>query len=74
MNAMIITYTLYLILSLLLTVWVARTLHRNGRIFLVAAFRGNAALAAPLAAPRPAHRGNHRQKPPAHFQRAASES
>lgn len=45
MNAMIITNTRYLILSLLLTVWVARTLHRNGRIFLVAAFRGNEALA-----------------------------
>jgi len=45
MNPMIVTYTLYLILSLLLTVWVARTLHRNGRIFLVAAFRGHEALA-----------------------------
>jgi hypothetical protein len=28
-----------------LTVWVARTLHRNGRIFLVECFRGNAELA-----------------------------
>ena len=45
MNHMIVTYTLYLALSLLLTVWVARTLHRNGRIFLVAAFKGNEALA-----------------------------
>ena len=45
MNHMIVTHTLYLALSLLLTVWVARTLHRNGRIFLVAAFRRNEALA-----------------------------
>jgi hypothetical protein len=45
MNTMILTYTIYLVLSLLLTVWVARTLHRNGRIFLVAAFKGNEALA-----------------------------
>ncbi len=45
MNHMIVTYTAYLVLSLLLTVWVARTLHRNGRIFLVAAFRGNEPLA-----------------------------
>lgn len=45
MNPMIVTYTCYLVLSLMLTVWVARTLHRNGRIFLVAAFKGNEALA-----------------------------
>jgi hypothetical protein len=45
MNYMIATYTAYLVLSLLLTVWVARTLHKNGRIFLVAAFKGNDALA-----------------------------
>jgi hypothetical protein len=45
MNTMILTYTIYLVLSLLLTIWVARTLHRNGRIFLVAAFKGNEALA-----------------------------
>lgn len=45
MNHMIATYTAYLVLSLLLTVWVARTLHRNGRIFLVAAFKGNEPLA-----------------------------
>lgn len=45
MNHMIATYTCYLVLSLLLTVWVARTLHRNGRIFLVAAFKGNEPLA-----------------------------
>ena len=39
------TYGLYLGLSILLTVWVARTLHKNGRIFLVDAFLGNEKLA-----------------------------
>lgn len=39
------TYIAYLIISLLLTVWVARTLHKNGRIFLVDSFLGNEPLA-----------------------------
>lgn len=39
------TYGLYLGLSVLLTVWVARTLHKNGRVFLVDAFLGNEKLA-----------------------------
>ena len=39
------TYLAYLAISIALTVWVARTLHRNGRIFLVECFRGNAELA-----------------------------
>src|ERR1700757_2062083 len=38
-------YFAYLAISLGVTVWVARTLHRNGRVFLVDAFRGNAELA-----------------------------
>jgi hypothetical protein len=38
-------YFSYLAISIALTVWVARTLHRNGRIFLVDAFRGNEQLA-----------------------------
>jgi hypothetical protein len=40
-----ICYLFYLGLSLGLTIWVARTLHRNGRIFLLDAFHGNAPLA-----------------------------
>jgi hypothetical protein len=40
-----IVYFSYLAISVGLTVWVATTLHRNGRIFLVDAFRGNEALA-----------------------------
>lgn len=40
-----ITYLAYLAISIAITVWVARTLHRNGRIFLVDAFHGNEPLA-----------------------------
>jgi len=32
------SYVIYLLISVGLTVWVARTLHRNGRVFLVEAF------------------------------------
>jgi hypothetical protein len=39
------TYLAYLLISVALTVWVARTLHKNGRIFLVDSFLGNEALA-----------------------------
>jgi len=39
------TYLLYLALSIAVTVWVARTLHKNGRTFLIDAFHGNEALA-----------------------------
>jgi len=38
-------YVAYLLVSVALTVWVARTLHRNGRVFLVDSFLGNEALA-----------------------------
>jgi hypothetical protein len=40
-----ICYLSYLAISIALTVWVARTLHKNGRVFLVEAFRGNSELA-----------------------------
>jgi predicted DCC family thiol-disulfide oxidoreductase YuxK len=39
------TYAIYLAISIALTVWVARTLHKNGRIFLVDTFAGNEAIA-----------------------------
>jgi len=39
------TYLFYLAISIALTVWVARTLHRNGRIFLIDSFLGNESLA-----------------------------
>ena len=38
-------YFSYLVISIAVTVWVARTLHLNGRVFLVDAFHGNEALA-----------------------------
>jgi len=40
-----VCYFAYLLISIALTVWVARTLHKNGRIFLVDAFHGNTDLA-----------------------------
>ena len=39
------TYAAYIVISILLTVWVARTLHKNGRVFLVEVFSGDTALA-----------------------------
>lgn len=45
MNWLLLTYLVYLAISVALTVWVARTLHKNGRIFLVDSFHGNEALA-----------------------------
>lgn len=45
MNWLITTYVSYLIISVALTVWVARTLHKSGRIFLVDSFLGNEQLA-----------------------------
>jgi hypothetical protein len=41
MNWIVSTYVAYLAISVALTVWVARTLHKNGRIFLVDSFLGN---------------------------------
>ena len=38
-------YISYLAISIAVTVWVARTLHRSGRIFLLDAFHGNEPLA-----------------------------
>ena len=45
MNWIVTTYLMYLGISVALTVWVARTLHKNGRIFLVDSFLGNEPLA-----------------------------
>jgi hypothetical protein len=38
-------YLCYLAISIGITVWVAHTLHKNGRVFLLDAFHGNADLA-----------------------------
>ncbi len=39
------SYLVYLAITLVITVWVAHTLRRNGRVFLLEAFHGNDALA-----------------------------
>ncbi len=44
-NIIVVTYVVYLLISVALTVWVARTLYKRGGIFLVDAFHGNAELA-----------------------------
>ena len=40
MNHTVTAYLIYLPVAVAMTVWVARTLHKNGRVFLVQAFRG----------------------------------
>ena len=45
MNYIIITYIIYLMLTVSITIWVATTLFRNGKIFLVDIFNGNRDLA-----------------------------
>lgn len=45
MNIKVVTYLVYLAVSIGLTMWVARTLHKNGRAFLVDAFHQNSELA-----------------------------
>ncbi|MEX0654079.1 MAG: hypothetical protein WD534_12005 [Phycisphaeraceae bacterium] len=44
-NYTVWSYAVYLAISVALTIWVARTLHRNGRIFLVDSFGGDENLA-----------------------------
>jgi uncharacterized BrkB/YihY/UPF0761 family membrane protein len=41
MNYTIITYCAYLSITICLTIWVARTLFKNGKVFLVDIFHGN---------------------------------
>jgi hypothetical protein len=45
MTPIVWTYIVYIALSVPLTVWVAHTLHKNGRVFLIDSFRGNEPLA-----------------------------
>ena len=45
MNYIIITYCLYLAITISITIWVARTLFKNGKIFLIDIFHGNKELA-----------------------------
>lgn len=45
MDRTVIAYVIYLVVSVALTVWVARTLSRNGRVFLADVLHGNEKLA-----------------------------
>lgn len=45
MNNIIVLYAAYLLITITVTVWVARTLFRNGKLFLVDIFHGNKELA-----------------------------
>jgi hypothetical protein len=45
MSYILLSYSLYLALTIALTIWVARTLFRNGKVFLVDIFHGNTELA-----------------------------
>jgi len=44
-DIIVTTYVVYLLISVAITIWVARTLYKRGGIFLVDAFHGNAELA-----------------------------
>ena len=45
MYTAIALHIVYILISIAMTVWVARTLHKNGRVFLVDAFHGNESFA-----------------------------
>ncbi|MCJ1677696.1 hypothetical protein MTF65_10160 [Streptomyces sp. APSN-46.1] len=45
MDLTVVAYVIYLLISIGLTVWVARTLSRNGRIFIADVLQGNEKLA-----------------------------
>jgi hypothetical protein len=45
MEKIIILYILYLVITILLTIWVAHTLFRNGKLFLIDIFHGDKDLA-----------------------------
>lgn len=45
MNYTIVTYCFYIIISISLTIWVAKTLFKNGKIFLIDIFHGNKEMA-----------------------------
>jgi len=46
MDVTVVTYAIYLVISIGLTMWVARTLSRNGQVFLKDVLRGREELAA----------------------------
>ncbi|MDI9363488.1 MAG: hypothetical protein QM541_00955 [Flavobacterium sp.] len=44
-NYIIPTYATYLVVTIALTIWVAKTLFKNGKVFLIDIFHGNKELA-----------------------------
>lgn len=44
-NTIVLIHGAYFSISLAMTIWVARTLHKNGRLFLIDAFHGDEARA-----------------------------
>jgi hypothetical protein len=45
MDIMLLTYGFYVVISLVITIWVGQTLHKNGRVFLIENFQGRENLA-----------------------------
>ncbi|TQK52335.1 hypothetical protein FBY35_2766 [Streptomyces sp. SLBN-118] len=45
MDLTVVAYVVYLLISIALTIWVARTLSRNGRIFIASVLKGDEKLA-----------------------------
>lgn len=45
MDLTVLSYVIYLLISVVLTIWVARTLSRAGRVFLAQVFPGSESLA-----------------------------
>lgn len=45
MDLTVVAYVIYLLISVALTIWVARTLSRNGRVFIADVLHGNEKLA-----------------------------
>ena len=41
MNNVLVLYAAYLIITIVLTIWVAHTLFKNGQVFLIDIFHGN---------------------------------
>lgn len=46
MDSLVVTYVMYILISVGLTVWVGRVLSSNGKVFLIEVFQGNEELAA----------------------------
>ena len=45
MNNTVITYIVYLVIAVPLTIWVAKILHKNGRVFLIKSMNNDEAIA-----------------------------